>query len=135
MWDLQWWWWLNYEFHFWRGLCQHVWMKETCEIIHVSLENQLPKQSMQWHFALCHRSSYVHFHLLISEFNLHSYGCFYGLMGCVHIQLRSPTTHKWGNLSLIWRVMKNIAFNKQNMGMTNQVVNHILAIGPKHEKK
>jgi hypothetical protein len=31
--------------------------------------------------------------------------------------------------------MKNIAFNKQNMGMTNQVVNHILAIGPKHEKK
>jgi len=59
----------------------------------------------------------------------------YGLMGCVHIQGKNSTTHKWGNPSLIRKVMKNIAINKQNMGLTNQVVNCILALGPKHEKK
>jgi hypothetical protein len=31
--------------------------------------------------------------------------------------------------------MKNIVVNKQTMGMTNQVVNCILALGSKHEKK
>jgi hypothetical protein len=31
-------------------------------------------------------------------------------------------------------VTKNIDVSKQNMGMANQVVNNILALGPKHEK-
>jgi len=86
----QWWWWLKYKFHFCKGLCRHidrrsiVLMKETCEIIHVSLGNQLPKQSMQWHFTLHHRPSYVHFHLLISR-----HGCLWVDGMCTHI-MKNP---------------------------------------------
>lgn len=103
-------------------------MKKTCEIIHVSLENQFPKHQ-------CNDISHyiINLHMFISICSSQDVDA-YGLMGCVYIQWRSPTTHKWGNPSLILRVTKNIDVSKQNMGMANQVVNNILALGPKHEK-